>query len=190
MTFPAETEASLVKKAQEGDRSAYGELVRCHYQGVMTVVYRLCGDVQLAEDAAQDAFIQAWQHLSSFQPASSLRNWLYRIAVNAALDVLRRKPEMTLEDVQVLMVPDAGPGPEGLLLQQEHAALVQQAIMSLAPASRTVLVLREYEGLSYQEIAVTLDIPLGTVMSRLNYARNRLRELLEPVMMSTEVEYA
>jgi RNA polymerase sigma-70 factor, ECF subfamily len=86
----AATEAALIADAQKGDRNAYGELVRHHHLGVVNVVYRLCGDVELAQDAAQDAFIQAWLHLPSFRPGTSLRNWLYRIAVNAALDVLRR----------------------------------------------------------------------------------------------------
>ncbi len=92
MTSPAETEASLVAKAQKGDRSAFGELVRRHQAGVVNVVYRLCGDVQLAEDAAQEAFIRAWLKLASYRPVSPLRNWLYRIAVNAALDTLRHSP--------------------------------------------------------------------------------------------------
>ena len=138
----------------------------------------MCGDVELAEDAAQDAFIQAWLNLSSFRPGTSLRNWLYRIAVNAALDVLRREPKTPPADVESLLMADPQAGPEAAFLQKERTVIVQQAILSLTEASRAVLVLREYGGLSYQEIASTLDIPLGTVMSRLNYARDRLKELL------------
>src|SRR5450759_3496992 len=83
----ADTETSLIEQAQNGDRNAFGELVRRHYQGVVLVVYRMCGDTGLAEDAAQEAFIRAWVNLPSYQPQARLRNWLYRIAVNAALDV-------------------------------------------------------------------------------------------------------
>ena len=184
----AETETALIEKAQKGDRNAYGELVRHHHPGVVNVVYRMCGDVELAEDAAQDAFIQAWLNLSSFRPGTSLRNWLYRIAVNAALDTLRRAPKKPLADLETLALPDLQAGPEAAFLQKERTVIVQRAILSLTEASRAVLILREYGGLSYQEIASTLDIPLGTVMSRLNYARDRLKELLVTQFGKPELE--
>ena len=188
MTSPyAETEAILIAKAQKGDRDAFGELVRHHHAGVVNVVYRMCGDVELSEDAAQDAFIQAWLHLPSFRPGTSLRNWIYRIAVNAALDVLRREPETPLVDLETLSMPDSVAGPEIVLLEKERAFAVQRAILSLTEANRSVLTLREYGGLSYQEIAATLNIPLGTVMSRLNYARDRLKEVLAPQLMDMEI---
>lgn len=154
------------------------------------MVYRMCGDMGLAEDAAQDAFIQAWLHLPSFRPGTSLRNWLYRIAVNAALDVIRRGPKQPFANLETLSMPDPQAGPEAVLLQKERTLAVQKAILSLTEASRAVLVLREYGGFSYQEIAAALDIPLGTVMSRLNYARDRLKELLAPQFNNMETEYA
>jgi RNA polymerase sigma-70 factor (ECF subfamily) len=186
----ADTETSLIEQAQNGDRNAFGELVRRHYQGVVLVVYRMCGDTGLAEDAAQEAFIRAWMNLPSYQPKGCLRNWLYRIAVNVALDVLRRKPEETLEDEEGLMIPDQAAGPETALIEKERADLLHQTIKSLPEAARSVLVLREYGGLSYQEIAGVLDVPVGTVMSRLNYARNRLREILKSHLVNTESEHA
>jgi RNA polymerase sigma-70 factor, ECF subfamily len=186
----ADVETSLVEQAKQGDRNAYGELVRRHYSGVVQVVYRLCGDTGLAEDMAQEAFLRAWINLPSFHPQSSLRNWLYRIAVNAALDVLRRRPEETLEDEEVLMLTDQTAGPETVLIEKERAAQLQQAMQSLPEAARSVLVLREYGDLSYQEIASVLEVPVGTVMSRLNYARNRLRELLKAQFLQTENDYA
>lgn len=186
----AATETSLIEQAQNGDRNAFGELVRRHYQGVVLVVYRMCGDTGLAEDAAQEAFLRAWVHLPSYQPQACLRNWLYRIAINAALDVLRRKPEETLEEEDAQMVTDQAPGPETALIEKERVVLLQQAMKSLPEAARSVLVLREYSGLSYQEIASILEVPVGTVMSRLNYARNRLREILNLYKAKTESEYA
>ncbi len=183
----AETEALLIAKAQKGDRDAFGELVRRHHPGVVNVVYRMCGDVELAEDAAQDAFIQAWLHLPSFRPGTSLRNWIYRIAVNAALDVLRREPKTPPVDLETLSIPDSFAGPETVLLEKERALIVQRAILSLTEANRSVLTLREYGRLSYQEIAATLNIPLGTVMSRLNYARDRLKEVLAPQLIDMEI---
>jgi RNA polymerase sigma-70 factor (ECF subfamily) len=139
---------------------------------------------------AQEAFLRAWINLPSFHPQSSLRNWLYRIAVNAALDVLRRKPEETLEDEAAQMLIDPGVSPETALIEKERVALLQQGMRALPDAARSVLVLREYGGLSYQEIASVLDVPVGTVMSRLNYARNRLRELLKDQLLQLENEYA
>jgi RNA polymerase sigma-70 factor (ECF subfamily) len=184
----AETESALIERAQNGDRNAYGELVRHHHPGVVNVVYHMCGNTDLAEDAAQDAFIQAWLHLSSFRPGTSLRNWLYRIAINAALDSLRRTPKIPEADLEALSMPDPQPGPESALLQKERARLVQQAILSLAETSRAVLVLREYGELSYQEIAAALNIPMGTVMSRLNHARNQLKQSLQPHFSNMEIE--
>ena len=186
----AETETSLIEQAQNGDRNAFGELVRCHYEGVVQVVYRMCGDTGLAEDATQEAFLRAWVNLPSFQPKSPLRNWLYRIALNAALDVLRRKPEETLEDEQAWMLTDQAAGPETALIEKERVTLLQQAMKALPEAARSALILREYSELSYQEIANVLEVPIGTVMSRLNYARNRLREILIGCKEITESEYA
>ncbi len=176
-------ETELVKQAQHGDRNAFGELVRIHAQGVTNVIYRMCGDVHIAEDAAQEAFIQAWLHLSSYRPQTSLRNWLYRIAFNAATDILRREKRILPNDMEEMPLTDSHPGPEALLFQSERTALVQKAILSLPDASRAVLILREYEEMSYHEIADTLDIPVGTVMSRLNYARRVLKEKLEQTLV-------
>jgi RNA polymerase sigma-70 factor, ECF subfamily len=182
----AETESNLIDQAEKGDRAAYGEVVRRHYAGVLRVVYRLCGDANLAEDAAQEAFLRAWVKLPGFRPTSSLRNWLFKIAVNAALDVLRRRPEARLEEEQSWQVADQDPGLESVLIEKEGAAFVQRAIQSLPEAARSVLVLREYGDLSYREISSVLDIPVGTVMSRLNYARSRLREQLKEYFLHTE----
>lgn len=170
----------LIAQAQQGDRRAFGELVRSHREGVVNVVYRMCGDSNLAEDAAQEAFIRAWKHLPNYRPRSPFRNWLYRIATNAARDVLRRERETV--DVDDLPLVSSSVGPEETVERTERGERVQQAVLALPTASRTVLVLREYEGLSYREIADTLSIPIGTVMSRLNYARKLLRESLAPYL--------
>ncbi|HSL31802.1 MAG TPA: sigma-70 family RNA polymerase sigma factor [Anaerolineales bacterium] len=184
-------ETELVRLAQNGDRNAFGELVRIHAPGVRNVIYRMCGDVHIAEDAAQETFIRAWLHLASYRPGQPLRNWLFRIGVNAAMDMLRQQKRIAPEDMDELQLKDPQPGPEGRLSQSERAALVQQAVLSLPDASRAVLVLREYEGLSYHEIADTLNIPAGTVMSRLNYARKLLKEKLEKSLFSqVEADYA
>ncbi len=183
-------EIELVTQAQRGDRNAFSELVCIHAQGVTNLIYRMCGNVQIAEDAAQEAFVQAWLHLSFYRPQTSLRNWLYRIAVNAATDILRKEKRILPNAIEDLPLRDSHPGPEALLFQTERTALIQKAIFSLPDASRAVLVLREYEEMSYHEIADTLDIPVGTVMSRLNYARKILKEKLEQSLFSqVEVDH-
>lgn len=183
-------ETELVIRAQNGDRNAFSELVCIHAQGVRNVVYRMCGDAQIAEDAAQETFIQAWLHLSSFRPQASLRNWLYRIGVNAATDMLRKQKRILPDELENLQLSDPQLGPEALFSQEERTIQVQKAILSLPETSRAVLVLREYEGLSYHEISDSLDIPVGTVMSRLNYARKLLKEKLEQsFLLQAEAEY-
>jgi RNA polymerase sigma-70 factor (ECF subfamily) len=177
---PAEIELELITQAQRGDKLAFGELVRRHREGVVNVVYRMCGDAHLAEDAAQEAFIRAWQHLHRYRPRAPFRNWLYRIATNVARDVLRRERESV--DIEALPLAASEQGPETAVEGRERGERVRQAVLALPPASREALILREYEGLSYREIADVLDIPIGTVMSRLNYARNRLRESLAPYL--------
>lgn len=189
VTLHTADETQLVTQAQNGDRNAFSELVRLHAQGVLNVIYRMCGDAQLAEDAAQEAFIRAWQNLSSYRAGTSLRNWLYRIAVNAGTDMLRKEKRILPDAIEDLHLADGAPGLEALVSQRERTAMVQAAILSLPDASRAVLVLREYEGLSYQEISSALDIPLGTVMSRLSYARNLLKEKLEPQLSLLEAEH-
>jgi RNA polymerase sigma-70 factor (ECF subfamily) len=141
----------------------------------------MCGDFALAEEAAQDAFLRAWQHLSGYNPQHTFKSWVYRIAINAALDHLRRtRPAASLEDwtAREIPLPDHAAGPEDALAEREQVEQVRKAVMELPAAGRAVLVLREYGEMTYAEIAAALGIPLGTVMSRLNSARSQLRTTL------------
>lgn len=175
-----EVDLALVKRAQGGDRNAFNELITRHRKGVINVAYRMCGDVHLAEDIAQDAFIRAWQHLPSYKPRAPFRSWLYRIATNALIDELRKARDVeNIDDIQI-SAPD--PAVEDQIANTQQGEQVRAAVLALPTASRSVLVLREYENLSYQEIADTLEIPIGTVMSRLNYARKTLRTTLDPLL--------
>jgi RNA polymerase sigma-70 factor (ECF subfamily) len=176
----SELEIQWVRLAQAGDQQAYSELVRMYRDGVMRMVYRICGDMHLAEDVAQDTFLRAWQKLNMFQPRTSLRNWLYRIAANRTMDLLRREKSAT--DIEELDPQDFEKSPETRILMHERLGRVQSAVLSLPFASRSVLILREYEGLSYKEISETLDIPIGTVMSRINFARQKLMTILKDEM--------
>ena len=169
-------EQAWITCAQQGDRQAFGELVRRHREGVVNVVYQMCGDGPLAEEAAQEAFLRAWQNLGRYNPRFAFRSWVYRIALNVAVDALRRERPTTNLDPEP-RVPSAE-SPEAWLERKQQAEEVRRAVLALPPASRAVLVLREYGALSYHEIAEALDIPVGTVMSRLSYARGRLRRTL------------
>jgi RNA polymerase sigma-70 factor (ECF subfamily) len=173
-------ERALIDQAKRGNRWAFGELVKLHQTGVVRIVQRMYGDLYLAEDAAQEAFIRAWQHLPRYQHQGNFRSWLYRIAINVALDHLRAERETV--NVERLPLKGTEGRPEIAAENHERSQHVREAILALPPASRSALILREYEGLSYREIAETLKIPIGTVMSRLNYARKRLRAILAPYL--------
>lgn len=192
--YPAEMEQvsdlDLITAAQTGDRHAYGDLVGHHRAGVVNVVFRMCGNMDLAEEAAQEAFLRAWQHLASYQPRHSFRSWVYRIAINAALDALRQpssKREQSFSDFEkpgeedlgiVGTWPSSEDNPESAVETRQRTEQVRRAVLNLPAPSRAVLVLREYGGLSYNEIATSLDIPIGTVMSRLSSARSQMRQAL------------
>ncbi len=176
-TAPAiDEDRDLIASAQLGDRQAFGELVCRHQEHVVNVIYRMCGDPRLAEDAAQEAFVRVWQNLNNYKPQYAFRSWLYRIAANAALDALRR--ERPSVEIGALPLTDKSPTPEQAVEKGQRSAQVRQAVARLSEPLRLVLVLREYEELSYQEIAAALDLPIGTVMSRLNSARAQLRREL------------
>jgi RNA polymerase sigma-70 factor, ECF subfamily len=152
-----EVEDRLILQAKGGDRNAFGELVSRYYDPVIRLVYRLCGDAQLAQDATQEAFIRAWLKLAGFQPRAPFRNWVYRIAVNTALDTLRRRPEESIENSEGMSVmAEKRPGPEAAYIEKEQIDFLQGAVRALPEAARTVLVLREYGELSYDEIATVL----------------------------------
>ena len=170
----------LIAQSLRGDSAAFGKLVLRYRRMVIGVSYRVCGDATLAEDIAQDTFIRVWDRLSTFRPQGSFRPWICRIASNLTIDALRRrKPTM---DVEKAVLEAPGDRPEAAALKSERAAMVRAAVNELPVHSRMALVLREYEGMSYQEIADGLDIPIGTVKSRLNDARRRLRDALAAYM--------
>jgi RNA polymerase sigma-70 factor, ECF subfamily len=171
-------EADLLDRSRRGDQTAYGELVKRYYRLVITVAARtgVAGDA--AQDVAQEAFLRAWQQLPGFRPQGdhSFRAWLCRICRNLAIDALRRgRPHSELDEG---LAGGGTDNPATAYLRDEAAAEVRALVEQLPEACRIALVLREYEGLSYGEIAHALNIPPGTVMSRLNYARTALRKAL------------
>ena len=176
------SEARLLRSAASGNMGAFSQLVALHRDRVLRTAYGIVGSRQEAEDVAQEVFIKVWKSLPSHQQKGSFSGWLYRIAVNTSIDALRRRrDDVSLDDrdsVPIGALEGVELQPERALLRNDVRRQVTHAIGSLPHHSRSVLILREYEQLSYKEIAEILQIPIGTVMSRLNYARRSLRNTL------------
>ncbi|MDA3649522.1 sigma-70 family RNA polymerase sigma factor [Saccharopolyspora indica] len=182
MTVGAGTDEALVAAAQRGDAAAFDQLVRRHTATMYRVAYRVLGDSAEAEDAVQEAWVSAWRGLARFRGDSAPTTWLYRVVTNAALaQVRRRKPTVPLEPTAELISDRGTVDPEGHAVRSEEAALVHRAIDTLEPSQRVPLVLRELEGMSYEEIAEVLEVPVPALRSRLHRARTtllaRLREM-------------
>jgi RNA polymerase sigma-70 factor (ECF subfamily) len=172
------SDASLdewVQQAAAGNVGAFAQLVQAFRPQVLRVAYGVVGSPSEAEDVAQDVFVKVWQRLGSYEIEGAFSSWLYRITVNTAIDTLRRRREEAPLGEDHLA---DDPLPEQAMLRQSEREVVRQAVAALPVNARAALVLREYEQLTYQEIAAVLDIPVGTVMSRLNYARQTLKKRL------------
>jgi RNA polymerase sigma-70 factor (ECF subfamily) len=162
------SEVELVARARDGDVQAFDSLVRAHGPAVYRVALRMLGDPVDAEDAAQDAFLQAWRSLRTFRGESGFSTWMYRIVTNRCLNQLERRRETEqLEEG----APSERPGPEQVVVARSEFALVRKAVDELTPEQRAVFVLREFEGCTYEEIAGVLDISASAVKSRLHRAR-------------------
>lgn len=174
----------LLKRSRDGDLNAFEELVKRYESKVYTIAYRFTGNHADAGDLAQDAFIRAYQALGSFRGDASFATWLYRIASNVCRDELRRQQRHKKVSLDEMMTQSGGnptlvsPGlsPQECLEKKEIQELVQKQLDSLSGDMRLILVMREIQGLSYEEIAVALDCNLGTVKSRLNRARQTLKQ--------------
>ena len=160
------------------DANAFAELVR-RYQGrLYRLAYRMLGNAEEAQDATQEAFLRAYRALSSFRLDASFSPWMYRIATNVCLDMLRsRRPQASLDESP--LDPPATLSVEGAVAERERLRAVAEAVGRLPVGLRTVFLLRHEAELSYEEIAQTLGLPLNTVRTRLFRARNALKELLK-----------
>jgi RNA polymerase sigma-70 factor (ECF subfamily) len=175
-------EAALVAAAQGGDEAAFAGIVRRYQRAIHRVAYGLTRNASDADDLAQETFVRAWQALDRFRVGEPLYPWLSRICVNLAYSLFRRRkrrPETSIEPLVEAGMQWAGEGdPETETAEREHAAHLEVAFEGLTPEHRAVLVLR-MQDMSYEEIAQALDVPIGTVMSRLSRARTELKKLLE-----------
>jgi RNA polymerase sigma-70 factor (ECF subfamily) len=176
------TESHLINESLSGNSAAFGELVRLHQDRLFNAVTHFTGNATEAEDVVQEAFVQAYLKLNTFQRTSAFYTWLYRIAFNTAVSRQRRKKVTTSVDntrEQTGNEPiDRGDAPDIPLERQETVGQVQAALTALSDEHREILILREMEDLEYEEIGAALEINVGTVRSRLHRARQALREKL------------
>jgi len=175
----------LVQLVLDGDTEAFNDLVERHQSRAYNLCVRMLGDADAAADVAQDAFISAYKHLPSLR--GEFRPWLMRIVANGCRDVMRsqkRRPSVSLDlerdddDTPAMQIADTGDGPEAALMKSELQKTIAGALAEIPDDQREVIILSDIQGLSYQEIADMTGINIGTVKSRLNRARSRLRELL------------
>jgi RNA polymerase sigma-70 factor (ECF subfamily) len=182
----APTDAQLITQILAGSQARYRLLVERHQQAVYNAAYRLLGNRDEAADITQDAFLRAYRALDTFQQDKSLAPWLCRIAINLALNRLKRqRPTLSLDDERQnpgLDLPDASAEPQAGLLRSERQQALRQAILDLPPEQRVVIELRHFQEQSYEEIAAGLNISLANVKSRLFRARQKLRQMLEQIL--------
>lgn len=169
--------------------NAYGELIQEHEGRVYGIVCQYVRDEEEARDLTREVFYKAYRSLSKFRGNSRFSSWICRIAINRSIDHLRRRRNVRMESLDAPIttdgggevereLPDSSPSPEDLLTRDELATKIREAVEQLSPKLRTVTMLREYEGLSIEEIADVLGVSFGTVKSRIFRARERLRGLL------------
>lgn len=177
----------LVRRSKAGDRAAFGRLADRYYSMVYGLAYGILTEREAARDVAQTVFLKVFGDIQGFDERAKFKTWLYRVAVNAAIDEQRRqRPTVSMDEVDEeegrplpsAVLRDRGPSPRDEAARAETRERLRRAIEKLSAEQRAVLTLREWQGLSYGEIAETLGIEIGTVMSRLFYARRKLREWL------------
>ena len=187
------SEADLVRRCQAGDTEAFGELVTRYRARVFSMIYNMVHSEQDAWDLAQDSFLKAWKSIKRFRWRSSFYTWIYRIVMYVTIDWLRKKQvkgggaefddaiQLKEVDPASKTVPKTDALPYETMERSEIRARIDKAITQLSPEQRAVILMKEIEEMQYREIAEALGCSIGTVMSRLFYARKKLQNLLRDV---------
>jgi RNA polymerase sigma-70 factor, ECF subfamily len=187
------SELDLVRRCQAGDTEAFDELVTRYRTRVFGMIYNMIHSEQDAWDLAQDSFVKAWKSIKRFRGQSSFYTWIYRIVMNVTIDWARKKQikaggaefddaiQSTEIDPASKTVPKSDPLPYETMERGEVRARIDRAIAQLSPEHRAVILMKEIDEMQYHEIAETLGCSIGTVMSRLFYARKKLQNLLRDV---------
>jgi RNA polymerase sigma-70 factor, ECF subfamily len=175
----------LIDESLHGKSAAFGQLVTRYQDRLYNSLVHLVGSTDTAYDVAQDAFVQAFVKLETFERSSAFYTWLYRIAYNLAVSRHRReKPAASLEQLREVLGReplDRGPGPTARLEREERACQVRAALAKLSENHRVILILREVDDFAYEQISEILDLPIGTIRSRLFRARLELRDQLKGI---------
>jgi RNA polymerase sigma-70 factor (ECF subfamily) len=181
-------ERRLIDRSASGDQEAFRQLVIRYHRLVLNVAFRGVGELSLAEDVAQEVFIKVYKALPGYRHDKPFRHWLHRVAANAVTDALRRRrPIISLDGLE--QPPQAKESdPQDVAARHDLQRTVRNAIVNLPPHYRDTIALQAFGELSYEEIARVLDIPLGTVMSRLNGAKRLLRQVLGDLAQGQEEE--
>ena len=185
-------DADVVRLAQRGREHAFREIVRRYERPVFSMIFRMVRDSATAEDLSQDTFVKVLNHIDKYRPEFKLSSWLFKIANNVAIDHLRRRQLDTVsidgsphassaQDIEATSFDVASGGESALeaMESKELGTAIERAIAGLRPEYRSCILLRHVEGRSYEEIAATLDLPLGTVKTYIHRARHQLREALD-----------
>jgi RNA polymerase sigma-70 factor (ECF subfamily) len=181
-------EAALVERCKAKDAGAFRELVECYKEQAYGFAFSYLRNSEDALSVSQDAFVRAWRFMESFRAGSSFRSWLFGIVRHLSLNHLERKQRLREISIDAAMEEsgfepaDSRPDPQEALENGETRRMVWKAIMSLKEEFREVIVLKHFHDLSYREIAESLGVPEGTVMSRLYHARLALKKRLEPIL--------
>lgn len=192
-----EQQEALILRCQQGDRQAFMELVETYQNMVFAILYRLLKDRSEIEDLAQEVWVKVYQSIRKLKSPGAFRSWLHRIALNAFRDRMRQKgnhiafsldDNYQMDNGDSIKVEMEAPGllPEEELLQTEWQEKLEDAIMDLPPSHRAVIIMREIQGMTYDEIAYAMDISLGTVKSRIARAREKLIVKLSVYMKEKE----
>ena len=187
----ATDDLTLVQRAQSGDERAFRLLVERYQKKVYAVALGMLKDRDEAMDVAQEAFVKVHKYLPHFKGDSSFYTWLYRITANVCIDTIRKKGSsqnrVEFDETQAVDLTEAnigalgtqmGTNPQKSALRRELAEKIQEALQTLPEKHRAILLLREVEGMSYEDLARTLEVPKGTVMSRLFHARAKMQKML------------
>ena len=195
LSYSSAEDAVLVKAAQGGDTDAFEELVARHRDKIYARAYSMMRNEEDALDLSQEAWVKGWQRLKQFQGEASFTTWMTRITINLCLDELRKQKRRRAESVEEMdeesggverQMPAVTINPTERLERGELRQRIDKALGQLSYAHRTVLVLHEFEGLEYKEVAKAMECSIGTVMSRLFYARRKMAVLLADLKRENE----
>lgn len=194
-SYAGKTDADLISLCQKKDSRAFEELIKRHQRTVYALLYRLAPDWNDTSDLAQEVFIRMWRSIGNLRNPSAFRSWLSQIVTNLFYDELRKRPRQlpTISmdepldsdeggDATTRDIKDKSAGPDELCQRNELTLMVRQAMSKLPEQFRTAIILREFEGLSYEEIALITDTEIGTVKSRIARARAKIQEMVSPYL--------